>query len=97
MTNTIEKITRAICGAYDDICTGCPSNYPEGCRCAQKAARAALAAVLEDMREPSGEMLHFGMAKTFQHRDGSWPTDKSPEAYIWQAMLDQYSKESLGE
>lgn len=44
-------MTRAICGSYDIKCTDCPSNYPEGCGCARKAA---LATVLQLRKESLG-------------------------------------------
>ena len=47
----VEAVTGAICGAYDKRCTDCDPDYPKGCGCAQKAARAALTAAQSVLAE----------------------------------------------
>ena len=58
-------------------------------------ARAAIAAVLDDMAEPSAGMLEAG---TYVIEDWSEIVDtRELASRVWQAMLAQYRKEMLGE
>jgi hypothetical protein len=61
-------------------------------------ARAALSAVLANMREPSEGMTHDSNATDPNTEMGhELPfLDAKTTAYIWQAMLSQYRDENLG-
>ena len=68
-------------------------------------AKAVLAAALEDMREPSDQMLESsGTVAGFdeqslydEQRDGEYIGPDHAHIAWWQAMLDQYRKENLSD
>lgn len=91
-----ERVRNAIHAAHND-----PSLYawfherPEKCRHSQGLADAAIAAVLDAMREPSAEAVKAG-------EDASWdsgncmPTPSYTKA-AWHGMLAAFRAEALGE
>ena len=54
-------------------------------------ARAALTAALDHMREPSEDMLVAGCGKPMQ------PFGQKTSGHVWQAMLSQLRKETIGD
>lgn len=98
MTSTIEKVSAAIDAHIEPkITLSGDCAYVPGSM-TRRAARAAIAAVLEDMREPSEGVLKAGHTTgDFDHARWDW----SPKAMrystnrILQAMLTQYTKEVL--
>lgn len=112
MTNhpVIEAITRAIiphldCAHRASDGKPCTADYPEGCGCAQDAARAALAAALESMKEPSEGMVEsvctepwIGHPEARQESIDRWENARrSHAADTWQAMLERFEKDVLGD
>ena len=89
MTNTIEKVARALAevDANHEVYHQRP--YMEW-------ARAALAAVLEDMTEPS-EAMDVAGDNSFQWGGptGAEWLEAADSTECWQAMLSEYAKEAL--
>ena len=88
MAGLVETVARAV--AIADAKPGqtqlllTSKNYMSATR---KLAKAAIAAVLDDMAEPSAGMLEAG------HGGG---INAEYTKLVWQAMLAQYRKEMLG-
>ena len=88
MADLVETVARAV--AIADAKPGqtqlllTSKNYMSATR---KLAKAAIAAVLDDMAEPSEGMIEAGALA----RARGYATDD-----IWEAMLAQYRKEMLG-
>ena len=83
MADLVETVDLVRCQIRSRV-TGFVGNYEE---CENELARAAIAAVLDDMAEPSEGVIDAGFDAA--------PDDCSPSA-VWQAMLAQYRKEMLG-
>jgi NAD(P)H-flavin reductase len=89
MTNTIEKVAREI--SAQENCDICKPDYV--CSLCETTARAALAAIMEDMREPSKAMLNAYYDK---HPEFDlYVHDKLEALTRWQAMLSEYEKGAL--
>lgn len=94
MTDAIEKVARAIASASDDYYFDKTGNlYPVY----REMARAAIAAVLEDMREPSEIMREIASVWLGFNRNEARGEAEALRLSLWQAMLTQYAKEVLGD
>ena len=83
MADLVEAVKLVCCQIRSRV-TGFVGNYDE---CVNELARAAIAAVLDDMAEPSEAVL----------ATVAEGVDARPLAIeFWQAMLAQYRKEMLG-
>ena len=82
MSDTLEAVALAVRDCYNGIPPRDIQSF------SRKVARAVTAILLERMREPSEAMLQAPQARG---QVGPMGADE-----VWQAVLDQFEKETLG-